>query len=238
MRRAAPTDDTDGDADPLSELVERLLANGLEEKLCVQLAAVLSGESLVCTAPQPSAGKQVLSFWAGQAVLEATYLLESVFLLFYSDGDGMAAGRFTSLLTLFHATLFSTWPLLAAKLGWASEWLLRRLRHLAALILIEGMHLERLLEAMRGPEPAGTAAHPLLNTTAAAAAHAALVQWHPTVESSPVLLAWAALLQLATSLPGAVSPLPDPAELNLGADAPQALLQLAQALPLPSTPTP
>jgi hypothetical protein len=219
MRRAAPTDDTDGDADPLSELVERLLANGLEEKLCVQLAAVLSGESLVCTAPQPSAGKQVLSFWAGQAVLEATYLLESVFLLFYSDGDGMAAGRFTSLLTLFHATLFSTWPLLAAKLGWASEWLLRRLRHLAALILIEGMHLERLLEAMRGPEPAGTAAHPLLNTTAAAAAHAALVQ-------------------LATSLPGAVSPLPDPAELNLGADAPQALLQLAQALPLPSTPTP
>lgn len=235
MRRAAPAESDinvvgDGEAsDPLSALTERLLAGGLEEKLCAQLKAVLSGESLVCTAPQPSCGERVLSFWAGQAVLEATYLLESVFLLFYTDGDGMSATRFTGLVSMFHATLFGTWPLLAAKLGWASEWLLRRLRHLAALILVEGMHLDRLLEAIRG-EP-GAPAHPLLAPGAAKDAHAALRQWQPTVEGSPVLLAWAALLQLAASVPGAsASELPEASELLLDSSAPHALLQLAQAV--------
>jgi hypothetical protein len=232
MLRAAPPAATElGDGDdaphPLSALTERLLVGGLEEKLCEQLKAVLSGDSLVCSAPQPSCGERVLSFWAGQAVLEATYLLESVFLIFYTDGDGMSAARFTGLVTMFHSTLFSTWPLLAAKLGWASEWLLRRLRQLATLILVEGMHLDRLLEALRG-EP-GAPTHPLLAPGAALEAHAALRQWQPTVEASPVLLAWAALLQLAGSVPGAPAELPSASELLLDASAPHALLQLAQA---------
>lgn len=88
---------------------------GLEEKLVEQLRANLQGKSVVSTPPSSQAGRQVLEYWAGQPGLEATYLLENVFLLYYSDHAGMQASRFVQLANLFNASLFSVWPVLVRR---------------------------------------------------------------------------------------------------------------------------